>query len=950
MKRIIISILTCLVCCSMYAQTKYAEYPVFKHSDLIDQQTIPQDTALRKGVLDNGLTYYVYSSKNVANRAFFQLLVKAGSAVEKDNERGIAHFTEHMMFKGTKHFPGEEVIGFMQRNGIPFGHDSNAFTGFNTVRYLLNSIPTNNEQLIDSCLLLLRDWAADATIDKKDVKSEHNVIVEEWRSGQSISFAEQMLNDILANSDYSQRYPIGDMKIVENCSAKLVKNFYKRWYQPQNQAIAVVGDFDADEMVEKVRNMFGDMKRGGNISPAQPVLPDFSTPKIAFYQDKQMPYVLNGIIIRTNAPEADINTMGGQRTIAYRNKIENILNRKLEAIKAKHKDMYDASIEYTDIADIANTKSFLFGFGSDPANSKKAYELLAKQLEFLRRNGFKDEDWKKEYIYNGAATYNEDSTLINFTDTCYKAENDYYRATDLLNSFATNFFAGNPIMSRVVYNVIDNHIENSTTKELLDKEFRDIFSGKNTIISYISPEGADMPSEEDLSAIFDRVRSMTDEELADIDVTKAKKFEILHVDSLDITTIQGMLKNTVVLNDSISEAYLSNGVKVVFWNKKTDNDNLNFLFRRPSGFSVLKDNEIHYNGILSSCVRHYEFYNGSAIVNVKPFEDALDHCIRDREQLESLMKFFYAALTSTEVDSVAFEEEMQKLQASAVSASNPMMQSVYKISYLPSVSTDRLTPPTMEELTNYNLEGFRRLVKEYYSNYNGSTLIVQGECNKDSIMPLILKYIGALPSKAAPVKRMTWSADHYKSANSTLIEKIANATPICSTNIYYTWEKGYKYTQESHAHNEVLGSVLGNLLLNTLRIQHSDVYTPRCGINDDLLPINRMKLTISYTCNPTQRERIAKDVQQLLHDMADGNLITQSLIDSYIKEREKGAEHYKSNEYSLRRDYLVLEQDGIVIDFADVSHIKKVTPASLKAHLKQLLQKGNIHIGYLTTE
>ena len=218
MKRIIISILTCLVCCSMYAQTKYAEYPVFKHSDLIDQQTIPQDTALRKGVLDNGLTYYVYSSKNVANRAFFQLLVKAGSAVEKDNERGIAHFTEHMMFKGTKHFPGEEVIGFMQRNGIPFGHDSNAFTGFNTVRYLLNSIPTNNEQLIDSCLLLLRDWAADATIDKKDVKSEHNVIVEEWRSRQLISFAKQMQNDILANSDYSQRYPIGDMKIVENCS------------------------------------------------------------------------------------------------------------------------------------------------------------------------------------------------------------------------------------------------------------------------------------------------------------------------------------------------------------------------------------------------------------------------------------------------------------------------------------------------------------------------------------------------------------------------------------------------------------------------------------------------------------------------------------------------------------------------------------------------------------
>ena len=185
----------------------------------IDKQVIPEDTAVRKGVLSNGLTYYVCKSNKPAKQAFFYLLVKAGSVVEQDNERGIAHFTEHMMFKGTKHFPGS-VINFFRRNGLQFGHDSNAFTGFETVRYQLNAIPVDNTLLMDSCLLLLRDWAGDAIIDAKDVESEHNVVVEEWRARNTISFTDQLQKDIFGNSIYANRTPIGDMNIVKNCSQR----------------------------------------------------------------------------------------------------------------------------------------------------------------------------------------------------------------------------------------------------------------------------------------------------------------------------------------------------------------------------------------------------------------------------------------------------------------------------------------------------------------------------------------------------------------------------------------------------------------------------------------------------------------------------------------------------------------------------------------------------------
>jgi predicted Zn-dependent peptidase len=253
----------------------------------------------------------------------------------------------------------------------------------------------------------------------------------------------------------------------------------------------------------------------------------------------------------------------------------------------------------------------------------------------------------------------------------------------------------------------------------------------------------------------------------------------------------------------------------------------------------------------------------------------------------------------------------------------------------------------VEDVKALSVKGFRRLVKDYFSNFNGSTLIVKGQFPTDSVMPLVLKYIGALPSKPQPVKRAVWSSDHFRTTDTIAVELITNATPYCMTMMFYTWEKGYHFSQETHAHNQVLQSVLRTLLLDKLRIEHSDVYTVNCSVDDKQLPLNRMACVISFACNPTQRERIAADVDRLVHEMAEGNLITQALIDSYVKEREK---HVNDTNYGSRYYDLTRELGDIVIDANNVTFVKQVTPASLKAHLRQLLKKGNAHIGYLTTE
>ena len=538
----------------------------------IDKQVIPEDTAVRKGVLSNGLTYYVCRNDKPAKQAFFYLLVKAGSIVEKDNERGIAHFVEHMLFKGTKHFPGS-VIDFFRRNGLQFGHDTNAFTGFTTVRYQLNAIPVDNTLLMDSCLLLLRDWAGDAIIDAKDVESEHNVVVEEWRVRNTVSYAQQLLNDLFNHSIYADRLPIGDMNIVKNCSQQLVRDFYDRWYQPQNQAVVVVGDFDPDQMVEKVKTMFGDRKRGTTVSPVPPAIPNNEAPNTLLYADKQQPFGSIGLMMRlTEDSTTPKNTVGGMKTAILRDEIKNQMNNKLRGLKKNYPEILDALVTTTDVADLGD-KLWVFNLSAPQDKWLSTLELMAKQVELLRRKGFGN-----KIVFPFAPMspeYNADSTAIILADTSFVKTGRNIQSTEFINRCSANFFRNDAILSDMAKGLAERHIKNAVTAEELQEEFCRMTSGRNMLIGVLMTDSTALPKKEEVEAVWQRVRQMTDEQLAEVEVVEAKKLERINVDSLDIPTVPGTIVSQQVLNDSISEVYLSNGVKVVFLKQKTDADMIN---------------------------------------------------------------------------------------------------------------------------------------------------------------------------------------------------------------------------------------------------------------------------------------------------------------------------------------------------------------------------------------
>ncbi|PIF02143.1 MAG: peptidase M16, partial [Paludibacter sp.] len=269
-------------------------------------EPIPMNPKIRYGKLDNGLTYYIQYNKNPKQRAEFHIAQKVGAILEEDNQNGLAHFLEHMAFNGTKNFPDKGIINYFETLGIKFGVDINAYTSLDKTVYRLSNIPTTRTNIVDSALLVLHDWSGFITLNNDEIDKERGVIMEEWRTRNTAWRRMWKKSQALKfpNSQYAKRDVIGDTAIIQHFSYKALKDYYKKWYHPDLQAVIVVGDIDVDRVEKKIKEMFSDIpksKRFG-IRPVhtvednkEPIFslvidPEASQTTIKFqYKKKQLP-------------------------------------------------------------------------------------------------------------------------------------------------------------------------------------------------------------------------------------------------------------------------------------------------------------------------------------------------------------------------------------------------------------------------------------------------------------------------------------------------------------------------------------------------------------------------------------------------------------------------------------------------------------------------------------
>ncbi|HYA49148.1 MAG TPA: pitrilysin family protein, partial [Burkholderiales bacterium] len=315
------------------AQTQAAAAPQADQFAL--DRKIPVDPKITVGELPNGLRYYIRENKEPKNRAELRLVVNAGSVLEDDDQRGLAHMIEHMAFNGSKHFARQKLVEFMESIGMRYGADLNAFTGFDETTYVLR-IPTDSPEIIRTTLLILEDWAHGLTFDEKAIDKERGVIIEEWRLGQG---AEARMRDkqfpiLFRGSRYAERQPIGTKENIETFKPEALKRFYRTWYRPDLMAVIAVGDFDRAKMEELIRRQFAAIPREPNEKP-RPVypVPDHDETLVAVATDKEEPR--SAVAVFHKLPLRDQSTVGAYRQRTVEMLFDAMLNNRFNEIAQK---------------------------------------------------------------------------------------------------------------------------------------------------------------------------------------------------------------------------------------------------------------------------------------------------------------------------------------------------------------------------------------------------------------------------------------------------------------------------------------------------------------------------------------------------------------------------------------------------------------------------------------
>ena len=363
-------------------------------------QQLPIDPAVRYGKLDNGLTYYIAPNNTNGEKAEFYIVQRVGSILEEENQRGLAHFLEHMAFNGTKHFPGKALINYLEGNGVRFGVDINAYTAFDQTVYSISNVPVQRTGMVDSCLLILHDWSGCITLDAKEIDAERKVIHEEWRTKRNVRdrIYEQTLPKLFPDSNrYAYRMPIGKMEVVDNFPHQALRDYYHKWYRPDLQAIIVAGDIDADYVEQQIIEQWKDTPLRKNAAERiyYPVANN-TTPIVAIGTDPELTSGTLRISYKYDPLPADMrSTLQGRREEYIRSVIIAMLSARINNQKAQEEvpsgirtTIFDG--DYS----LAMTKKALSATATFAGNNwKKAMDMLIYQLKCVMDYGFTAEEF-----------------------------------------------------------------------------------------------------------------------------------------------------------------------------------------------------------------------------------------------------------------------------------------------------------------------------------------------------------------------------------------------------------------------------------------------------------------------------------------------------------------------------------------------------------------------------
>lgn len=876
----IVSFLLIFVCLAN-AQDKFA----------LDKR-MPVDKNVITGTLENGLRYYIRNHTEPQKRAELRLVVKTGSILEDNDQLGLAHFVEHMAFNGTKNFPKNELIDFLEKSGMRFGPDINAYTSFDETVYKLQ-LPTDSLNIFKAGFQVLEDWAHNVTFDPQEIDKERGVVIEEWRSGRG---ANQRIRDkqfpvLFHKSKYADRLPIGTKEILESFEHKRLVQFYKDWYRPNLMAVVAVGDFDVKMVEELIINHFERLQ-----NPKQERehidhdVPDHDEMLFAINSDPELRVSRIGLYTKVDVKEHE--TLADYRLGLVKDLYTSMLNQRLAELAQKE----DAPFLFAQTAEF----SFIVTRGFYVMNAvvrenkiEEGLQAILTEAERVKRFGFTSSELERE----------KKSTLRSIEQLL--REYDKQKSRTFAEEYIRAFLEDEPfpglefeveIYKKYIPEITLDEV-NAIGKIWVKDESRVV------TVSIPEKEGLILPLEQNLLAVLSMV--------------KQEKIEPYTEEALDLPIVEIKGKKSAVIkekqykNIAVTEWILANGVKVVL--KPTDFKNDQILFSATSfgGLSLVEtadlipartaDALIENSGVGNYNLINLEKYLADKVVSVSPSISGIEEGFSGSaspQDLEIMLQLVYAYFEAPRLEQEAYSVYLKRLETFLQNReNNPGTAFSDTLNALLSNHNPRNKPFEFDDINKMNLQLSEKIYRERFADGNDFTFFFVGNFDLQTMKPLIEKYLGALTVLKSEEKWIDRSFNYLQGIHTRRVLK--GLEQKSQTAINYTGP--FKWSLK----NRFIASSMVDVLRIKLRerIREDKGGTYGVGVRGYFAhyPKERYRINVSFGSNPERVEELKSEIYSQIDSMVSFG-ITQDYLEKVKETRSRNHEiNLRENRYWLNQ-------------------------------------------------
>lgn len=860
-------------------------------------QPMPVDPKVKIGRLPNGMTYYIRHNAKPEQRVELRLVVNAGSVLEDEDQLGLAHFMEHMNFNGTKRFPKNELVSYLQSIGVEFGADLNAYTSFDETVYML-PVPTDKPGLVDKGLEILEDWAHNALLDSAEIEKERGVVIEEWRLSRGAD--ERMMKQTLPvqykGSLYADRLPIGNKTSLETFTHTALIRFYKEWYRPDLQAIVVVGDIDVNEMEEKIKHVFGDIPAPVNPRKRESFnVPDHSETLSVVAKDKETAFPSVEVLYKKEVqPEETIGDY-----VRYMNSqiFTGMLNNRFRELALKPNPPFVGAGSY---------------YGSSYARTKDAYQLYANSSDtgIARTLNTLLEENRRVLLYgfNQSEFELQKKQLLSFYEKVFN-EREKEESSKYVDEYVNNFLVNEPIPGiEWEYDFVKQYLAQAKLEDI-NKLAANWVTKENMVVTVNAPdkEGIKIPSADDITKLVAAV------ETAKLEPVKEK---VLATALLDASKIKaGKIISTKADEEVGTTTFkLSNGATVIL--KSTNFKNDEILFRAFSkGGQSLSGNADHYSALYASqVVSQSGVGNFSAVdlgnmlkgkgTSLSPtigmYSEGMNGSTKPKET-ETLLQLIHLYFTAPRKDNEAFESfKTKQKQLYANLTANPQYYFSGEFAKLLSKNHPRAAGlPKSEDFDKIKLDKSFQIYKERFANASDFTFLFVGAIDEETIKPLLEKYIGSLP--ALPKKETFRDLGIRPPIGK--VDKVINKGSDPKSLVMMVFNTANPYNSKDAFALTSFADVMNIKLIEQLREEKGGVYGVSASGNMNRVPYQSSSFYITFPCAPDNVDTLTKAALDEMKKIIKSGVTAEDLEKIKEQQRRKLEVEMKQNQFWMSSLY-----------------------------------------------